>query len=254
MPREPTYESLKALPLTKRYDAFRKLFEKGGGVRDYMLTKAFQELCIRKTWPKGKVIRAATFGRANRWNFNPESTHENRGSVPFELPPSLHDSPKALYRLLHVIEPTRICLKHDDYYQGGVCRFFSPDRRFFCWVGFQKHELELSFYCRSEDLFIPKEPELPEALRCNPQTQEEFAAWLEPETGGWVTALKDPVNRALFDDFRNAEKAYRDQGIIVPWCSERMKCKSPSGQAWMRLIVTIANTEQMLYGGNSFSV
>lgn len=253
MRREPTFESLKALPLTKRYDAFRELFEKGRGVQHYMMTDAFQKLCLRKTWPKDRKFTGVGFGRANRWNFNPMHDHNNR-EVPFRLPATLPDSPKALYRLLHVIEPTKIHSKHDDYYQGGIFRFFSPDRRFMCWVAFQKHELELNFYCPRADLFIPTDPELPEPLRGNPTTQEEFEEWFRPETGGWATMMKDPVNQALFDEYRKAQDAYNDQGIVVPWCSERMRCKSPSGQAWMQLIVKVANTKHMLYGGNSFAV
>lgn len=55
-------------------------------------------------------------------------------------------------------------------------------------------------------------------------------------------------------EHREAQDAYQNQGIVVPWSSGRMRCKREAGQAWMNLIVTIASTPQDIYPGNSFTV
>lgn len=192
------------------------------------------------------------YARANRWNYP-----EHPLAFGEKLPPSLSaSSPEALYRLLHVVEPARLVAtaKGRDYYQGGVFRFYSPDRRYLCWAAFQKRELELSFYCPPTDLFLPEEPVWPESLRVQPQTEEELASWYVPETGGWATFLRRPENHATFTAHRAAEEAYRTQGLVVPWSSGRMRCQRPAGQAWARLIVAVANTPWDLYPGNNFRV
>ena len=248
-----TMESLRAMPLAQRYDAMREVIESGGDVEDDSLDSVFRRLCIRRTWPKGREYPSSPcFGSANRWNFNvdPKPDYSDH-----ELPPSLKaTSPDALYRLLHVVEPARLVTKTRDYYKGGVFRFYSADRRYVCWVGFHKCEVDLTFYCPRGDLFIPDEPVFPESLRAQPRTKEEAEHWYDHHDGGWPKFLAIPENRAVFDAHRAADREYREQGIIVPWCSGRMRCKRPAGQAWMRLVVAVANAEWDIYPGNNFRV
>lgn len=248
-----TMEALRAMPLAARYDALREVIERRGEVEDECLDTALRKLCIRRTWPKGREYPTSpSFGIANRWNFNDNPKPDWSD---FDLPPSLKaSSPKALYRLLHAIEPARLVTKPSDYYKGGVFRFYSVDRRYVCWVGFHKCEVELSFYCPRGDLFVPDEPAWPESLRAEPKTEDEAKHWYDPETGGWYQFLAVPENAATFAAHRTAEDAYRKQGIIVPWSSGRMRCKRPAGQAWMRLIVAVANTPWDIYPGNNFRV
>lgn len=249
-----TLDALKALKGAARYDAMREVIETGGDIEEECTNDVFRRLCIRRTWPKKRgdgVV--AEFGRANRWNFKPYDDPTSKEESMF--PPSRSaSSPDALYRLLHVVEPFRLVTRGDkgDYYKGSIFRFYSHDRRYLCWVGFHKHELNLSFYCPPEDLFIPQRPAWPDELRAEPQTREEAATWWEPETGGWHKHVEK--HRDAFDAHSAAERAYETQGVIVPWCSERMRCKNPDGQAWMRLVVAVANTPWLIYGGNNFRV
>jgi len=255
-PSEPiTVQSLKAVPLARRYDAMREVIETGGGVEDESLPEVFRKLCTRRSWPKGKPEPDGGlphYGSANRWNFNPEHRIDSDDSkVPFKLPPSLTaTSPDALYRLLQVVRPGRIVAGRSDYYKGGMFRFFSADRRYVCWVGFHHRELELSFYCPAGDLFIPSEPEWPFTYE---DEAEERLHRTDPTK--WVQQkFAVPGNREKADAYKAARKAWQDQGLIVPWCSRRMKCARPAGQAWMRLIVAVANTPWNLYYGNNLRV
>lgn len=250
--RKVTVESLRALPLAQRYDVVREVIERGGDVEDESLDGVFRRLCIRRTWPKGRVYPSSPcFGSANRWNFNVDPKPDYSDHM---LPPSLSaSSPDALYRLMHVVEPSRLVAKSRDYYKGGVFRFYSADRRYVCWVGFHKCEVDLTFYCPRGDLVIPDAPTFPESLRVQPQTEEEARNW-HAEGGGWAKFLAIPENRAAFDAYRAADDQYRNQGAVVPWCSGRMRCKRPAGQAWMRLVVAVANAEWDIYPGNNFRV
>lgn len=254
----PSVASLRALPLAARYDAMRAIIEQGQNVewargQAESLPDVFRRLCTRKHWPSGRQHPDMPgYARANRWNYPAQSL-----GLGVKLPPSLSaSSPEALYRLLHVVEPARLVARAQtrDYYQGGLFKFYSPDRRYLCWIAFQKRELELSFYCPRGDLFLPEEPVWPESLRVQPQTEEERANWYVPETGGWATFIRRPENRATFDAYQAAETAYREQGLVVPWSSGRMRCQRLAGQAWARLIVAVANTPWDLYPGNGFRV
>jgi hypothetical protein len=241
-----TLDALKTLKGAARYDAMREVIETEGDIEDECADDVFRRLCVRRTWPKrlGKHPTLSSYGRANRWNFNPlHRGDKETPDQPFQLAPSLSaSSPDALYRLMHAVEPFRIVTraKLGDYYKGGVFRFYSRDRRFMCWVGFHKHEIDLTFYCPREDLFIPSEPTWPEALRC--------------EYKDWEAVIAKPENRVLYDEHHAAQELYNEQGVIVPWCSGRMRCKNPDGAAWMRLVVAVANTPQLIYGGNNFRV
>lgn len=251
-----TLASLKAMPRAARYDAIRECVEDESRLdEDTSLRYDILPLFIRRTAGKPKDgeteeqrVRVC-YGRADRWNFK---------QPPYEigdmmLPPSLSaTSPDALYRLMHFVRPKKLASPM-DYYKGGIFRFFSPDRRYLCWVAFHKCEIELSFYCPRADLFIPEDPPWPDALKLEPKTQEEADNWYK-EDGPWLTFLREPENHKLFMAHREAQDAYRDQGTVVPWSSGKMRCKREAGQAWMRLIVTLANTRQSIYPGNSFSV
>jgi hypothetical protein len=255
MPRKNQYtlQSLKAMPLAARYDAIRECFEDGGCLAaDVSLRHDIPTLCIRRTAKKSAPLMKGqyiSYGRADRWNFR---------QPPYDvgdmmLPPSLSaTSPDALYRLMHFIRPKKL-VSPMDYYKGGIFRFFSPDRRYMCWVGFHKCELELMFFCPKEDLIVPEDPPWPDALKLEPQTQEEADNWYKPD-GTWFQFITRPENRALFNAHRAAQDAYREQGIVVPWSSGKMRCKREAGQAWMRLMVTIANTRHNISPGNDFSV
>lgn len=248
-----TVTALRAMPLAQRYDAVREVIERRGEIGDECLDAVFRDMCIRRTWPKDREHPSSPcFGSANRWNFNPDPKPDYSDH---ELPPSLKaSSPDALYRLMHVVEPARLVAKSRDYYKGGVFRFYSADRRYVCWVGFHKCEVDLTFYCPRGDLFVSDKPEWPASLRAEPKTEEEARNWYAHPDGGWSKFLSIPENRVAFDAYRSAEKAYHDQGIVVPWCSGRMRCKRPAGQAWMRLIVAVANTPWDIYPGNNFKV
>ncbi len=241
-----TIESLKAMPLAARYEAIREGVEQPDLFsEDVSLLHEITGLCVRRTLPKKYAQRRWTeFGRANRWNFDEEAEL---------LPPSLTaSSPDALYRLMHFVRPKKFVAKM-DYYKGGIFRFFSPDRRYLCWVAFHKCEIDLGFFCPQKDLMIPVDPPWPESLRLEPKTEEEAKGWYN-ENGPWQRFLAQPENRVVFDAHRAAQDAYRAQGIVVPWCSRKMRCQRAAGQAWMRLIVTIANTPMDIYPGNSFTV
>lgn len=246
-----TIESLRAMPLTARYEAIRECVENPTVLsEDVSFKHEIPALCIRRTSLKKYAKRTwVEFGRANRWNFK---------QPPYEpgdmkLPPSLAaTSPDALYRLLHFVEPKRFAAPL-DYYKGGIFRFFSPDRRYICWVCFHKCEIDLTFLCPRRDLMVPKEPEWPESLRLEPKTSVEAEGWYRKD-GPWERFLKRPENKVLFDAYRAARKAYEGQGTIVPWSSGKMRCRREAGQAWMRLIVTIASTPMEIYSGNSFKV
>lgn len=252
-----TVQSLKAMPLAARYDAIRECVEDEKRLdEDVSLRYDLAPLFIRRTAGKPKegetkdARERISYGRADRWNFK-QPPYDNIRDM--HLPPSLKaSSPEALYRLMHFIRPKKL-VSPMDYYKGGIFRFFSPDRRYLCWVGFHKCEVELSFYCPRKDLFIPEDPPWPEALRLEPKTQEEANNWYNPG-GAWETFIKQPENHKLFMAHREAQDAYQDQGIVVPWSSGKMRCKNEQGQAWMRLIVTLANTRHDIYPGNSFSV
>ena len=247
-----TLTSLKAMPRAARYDAIREcVVDESRLSENTSLQYDIARLIFRRTAGKpkeGETEESRTrisYGCANRWNF----AHDPWG----KLPPSLKArSPDALYRLMHYIQPRKL-VSPMDYYKGGVFRFFSPDRRYLCWVGFHKCEVELTFYCPRGDLFVPVDPKWPDALRLEPQTQEEADNWYNPG-GTWESFLKKPENHKVFMAHREAQDAYRDQGIVVPWSSAKMRCKREAGQAWMRLIVTLANTRQVIYGGNDFAV
>jgi len=255
-PNPYTVPNLKAMPLAARYDAIRACVENSNLLdEDTSLRYDLAPLIFRRTPGKPKDgeteeqrVRVC-YGRADRWNFK---------QPPYEigdmhLPPSLKaSSPDALYRLLHFVQPKKL-VSPMDYYKGGIFRFFSPERRYLCWVAFHKCEVELSFYCPREDLFIPVDPPWPEALRVEPQTQEEADNWYKPG-GGWEKFITQPDNHKVFMEHREAQDAYQNQGIVVPWSSGRMRCKREAGQAWMNLIVTIASTPQDIYPGNSFTV
>ena len=245
-----TVASLKAMPLAARYDALREIVESGGDIGEDSLKYVLPALCLRKTWPKGREHPTLSgYGRANRWNFKegPHPIGESR------LPPSLAaTSPDALYRLMHVVRPSRIVTDPSDYYKGGVFRFYSADRRYLCWVGFHKCEVELSFYCPQGDLFVPEEPEFPrEFSPPHFETHEELLAFTSQ--GGTHDRLR-AEHPGRWEAYRDAQDAFNHQGIIVPWSSGRMRCKRPAGQAWMRLVVAVASTPWMIYGGNNFKV
>jgi len=241
-----TLQSLKAMPLAARYDAIREGVEDPEMFdEDVSLTHEILTLCLRRTLPKKHAERRWTeFGRANRWNFDDNADL---------LAPSLSaSSPDALYRLLHFVGPKKL-RSPIDYYKGGIFRFFSPDRRYLCWVAFHKCEIDLTFLCPRRDLFIPEDPKWPESLRLEPKSEEEAKGWYDPN-GPWQRFLDQPENRVVFEAHRAAQDDYRNQGIVVPWCSRKMRCQRAAGQAWMRLIVTIANTPMDIYPGNDFRV
>lgn len=247
-----TLASLKAMSRAARYDAIRECVEDDSRLNeDTSLRYDLAPLIFRRTARKPKEGESeesrmrVSYGRADRWNFQHDPWAH--------LPPSLKaTSPDALYRLMHFIQPKKL-VSPMDYYKGGIFRFFSPDRRYLCWVAFHKCEVELTFYCPKGDLFVPEDPPWPDALRLEPQTQEEADNWYKPG-GTWESFLKQPENHKVFMAHREAQDAYRDQGIVVPWSSGKMRCKNEQGQAWMRLITAIASTPQCIYGGNDFSV
>lgn len=253
-PTKYTPESLKAMPLPQRYDAMREVIEQRLDIGDVILADEFRRLCVRRTWPKErKHPTFYGFGKADRWNFNPLY---KTGSTehPFKLPPSMSaSSPDALYRLLHVVCPHSFGLRDGDYYQGEVFRFYSPNRRQMCAVMFQKHELQLVFLCRKRDLFVPDEPTWPEEFRSK-TTEEERLHWTDSEEWWKRKRIEVPNADEALAKYHKARDAYDNQGLIVPWCSRRMRCKTPEGQAWMRLVVAVANTAWDLYHGNNFRV
>ena len=241
--------SLKALPLAARYNAIRECLENPSLLDDdTSLRHDLPSLFIRRTAGETQKTRIQ-YGRAYRWTFK-QPPCEIRD---IHVPPSLTaTSPDALYRLMHFIQPKKL-VSPMDYYKGGIFRFFSPDRRYLCWVGFHKCEVDLSFYCPRGDLFVPVDPAWPDALRLEPKTQEEADNWYKPG-GTWESFLKQPENHKVFMAYREALDAHQDQGIVVPWSSGKMRCQREAGQAWMRLIVTLANTPHDIYPGNNFSV
>lgn len=251
-----TVLSLKVMPLAARYDAIRECIEDEGRLdEDTSLRHDIPALFIRRTARKPKDGETEeqhtriSYGRANRWNFK-EPPYDIRD---MHLPPSLSaTSPDALYRLMHFVQPKKF-VSPMDYYKGGIFRFFSPDRRYLCWVGFHKCEVDLTFFCPRGDMFIPEDPPWPDALRLEPKTQEEADNWYKPG-GTWESFLKQPENHKVFMAHREAQDAYRNQGIVVPWSSGKMRCQREAGQAWMRLIVALANTPRVIYPGNNFSV
>ena len=241
-----TTASLRAMPLRERYDALRECVEDGSRFDpDESLLHDLAPLCSRATWPKGREHPTlANYARANRWNF-PRGPR----AIGDKLPPSLAaSSPDALYRLMHVFRPV-VKMRDRDFYQTGVFRIYSAGRRFACVVAFQKRELELGFYCPRADLFVPEEPQFP----------QEIAAAVHADESRYYTdaahrAAVIAAHRPAWDAHRAAEEAYREQGEVVPWSSGLMRCANPTGQAWARLVVAVANTAWDLYPGNGFKV
>ncbi len=240
--REPDESALRAMPLARRYDAVRDEVEHPEGRRVCLLDWA--PLVVRRTMGPAERLKARgpweVYGHADRWSYDP-ATAEPRE------PARSASSPDALYRLLHFVGPRRFALTgKDDYYDGTLFRFWSPDRRYGCHVTFRKCELSMVFVCPQRDLFIAAQP-----------TFVPVTPWVgdAPPVGeAWDRFLAMPGNREAFRAWREAEDAYRDQGLVVPWASARVKCKRRAGQAWMRLVVAIANSPVELESGDDFVV
>lgn len=248
-----TATELKALPWPKRVRIVRGLIAGTERAHVHLAPEEAFAMCIRKTWPKGRAwVSLRQCAESNRhWRPTGERDRIGQTEKCYDDGPLASGTPAGVYRLAYLVQPKRV--DFSDMYKCRLFRIFSPDRRFMCSVELFKFELTLYFYCRRADMFVPKEPALPEVFRAQPENEEEAKHWHDEGTGGWAKLIA--ANIEEWESYLAARDAYQWQGVIEPsWASDLVACKSSAGRAWMAMIVEAANRGWHVYPGNDFEV
>lgn len=238
-------QSLKAMPWPRRVGTVRA-FMSGAARTDEDASDgdAFR-LCVRRSWPKRRpwepMVQCAqsdSGGRltGEREDFGmPKRDHVLFGGA---RGPLVCADAEGFYRLASLVRPRRV--RFGETYKAELFRFYSPDLRFACGVHLWHHCLQLMFYCRHRDRFVPDRPVYPEELRH--KSDEELALHHKDPVAWAAKYLADPARRAAYDGWRAAQDSFEWQGVIEPgWSTTLVTCKSAAGRAWMAMIVEAAN-------------
>ena len=109
--------------------------------------------------------------------------HDEKWSLVQVGSQKVEDTPKALYRALYLMRPTK--LDFDDMYKSGLLEIGSPDRRYAVLVDFWKYTIGLYFYAPA-DTVPPKVAHGDLSIACG----------IPGVDNGWRTT--DPVAQKFF--------------------------------------------------------